>query len=136
MTTNTTNLTLQSERTQFINHLRSQASRTRNNPENINDEVNYDLDVEACEMIEVLQALNDINGLDSTFFYNLNDAFKLLLIDNPGKAEEIFNSHAIITDLFRTVALRSEIINNKMEEYNSLLKDLEDLDLNGTLKVA
>jgi len=136
MTTNTTNLTLPSERAQFINQLRAQASKTRNNPENINHEVNYDLDTEACEMIEVLNCLNDINGLDATLFNNLNNAFKLLLIHNPDKAESIFNSHTIITELFRTIALRSEIIKNKMEEYDSLLEDLEELDLNGTLKVA
>jgi len=91
-------------------------------------EVDYTaLQAESCNLQEIFDKLVDFDSF-THFYTHIDWAFERLLKDRPNESADIFRSYKMVTSLFRILNKHSETIQNKFNDLNILIRDLDTLE--------
>ncbi len=82
---------------------------------------------EACAVQEIYEKISDV-GEFINFYYHINSAFQLLLVDKPDEVKEIFKTYRDLTSIFRVIEKQKKHIHIKWSEANQILSDLDTLE--------
>ncbi|PTS96278.1 hypothetical protein DBR11_19440 [Pedobacter sp. HMWF019] len=119
---------LSKDRIMMIDHLKEQAFQ--NTTKSISKEEWQkvgDLTIETLKLIEVFEVISEI-GIFLNFYETIDDAFTLLLENEPENQEKIFRTYKQLTRLFRVIEKNENTIVSKQYELKALLRDLDILE--------
>ena len=87
-----------------------------------------DLQIEALEMEGIFDSLYEFSMVCPTFFDTFDEVYYSFISNNPDKSAEAFGNYKAISNLFKLISSRSNLIGRKHNDFIRLHEDAEILE--------